>query len=230
MIILFVAVPTGNGNISFDMLGGTFIQDCKTFRAQGRKLTLSVGGSTGPFGLNSRQESDNFITSFSKIYDKLGGLDGLDWNNFEGSQTPTTSEMIYVSQQLKSKYGQSFTISCPPAPWRQIDKDFAVAMKNAGVLDFAAPQFYDGSGLNTQSGVMNHLASWVPLLGQEKVVVGFGVSNAANYWSAQSAADCLRSVLQKYPNIGGIFDWEVNYDNANGNPFSSQVAPILGTP
>jgi len=231
-IYLFHATPAGNGNLNFQMFGGTFLQDARTFVASGRRLILTVGGANAGFGLHNRQESNNFIASFRRINESLGNvLSGLDWNNFEAGQLPTTEEMIFVSRTLREIYGANFRISTPPAPWRAADLDLGVAMKNAGVLangGYFGPQYYDGPGLDTEGAVMSNTERWVNAMGQESVVVGFGVANAGNYWSGAEAAQCLRNVLARWPNIRGIYNWEANYDNANGNPFCRQVATVLG--
>ena len=86
---------------------------------------------------------------------------------------PDTSEMIWISLQLKARF-PGFIISAPPAPWNSVDKAFCQAMVQAGAMDYAAPQYYDGPGLAVPSYVVGNVQEWVNLLGASHVVVGFG--------------------------------------------------------
>src|SRR5206468_3630413 len=115
---LFNAQPNtdGSGNIYFnavpDQRGAwtnwkADIQYCR--QTQKRKMILSVGGAGNAISFPSRAKSQTFVTSVTGLIDSWGGLDGLDWDSYE-SQTPDTNEMIWISQQLKNKYGSGFLI------------------------------------------------------------------------------------------------------------------------
>jgi chitinase len=227
LIFLFHATPTGSGRVVYNSPGGNSTADVQRARQQGRKVLVSCGGAGAGFGLDSRQDSLNFIASIQKIYNDLGGIDGIDWNNFEANQLPTTQEMIFASLELKRLY-PGFLITSPCAPWRAADLQWALDMNAAGALSFAGPQWYDGPGLNTNESVMSQLAGWVNAVGQEKCMVGFGIRNGGYYWTAQQANTCLRNVLARWPNIGGIYTWEINWDIANGSTFRT-LAPTLGS-
>lgn len=229
-IYLFHAKPSGNGFVYFDSPSNpaiNFFDDCKIALTQGRRLILSVGGANFGFELKNRLESNNFIESvqtiFSKIIGNLSNIKlGLDWNNFEAEILPSTTEIIYVSQRLKHIYGDDFIITSPVAPWKQQDKEWAIAMNNAGCLDYVSPQYYDGESLNNTSYLVQNIESWINILGQDKVGLGFGISSPTNighYWSAHEISKCLNIVLKKWPNIRGAFVWELIGDIDNNSGF-----------
>ena len=96
-------------------------------QTQGRKIILSVGGANNGMSFPNRGKSQAFLDSVGDLYQQLGGIDGLDWNTFEGSQAPDTSEMIWISQTLKATY-PGFIITAPPAPWNTVDQTFCAQM------------------------------------------------------------------------------------------------------
>src|SRR5439155_25406787 len=113
---------------------------------QKRKIVLSSGGAGQGMSFPSRTKSQTFVDSVVALYTQFGGFDGIDWNTFEGSQAPDTSEMIWMSLELKKRY-PGFFVTAPPAPWNDVDKSFCAQMVSAGALDYAAPQYYDGPNL-----------------------------------------------------------------------------------
>ena len=60
-------------------------------------------------------------------------------------------------------------------------------MVSAGALDYAAPQYYDGPGLASKSYIEGNVAEWAHLVGEEHVVVGFGIWDQPNYMSIDDA-------------------------------------------
>lgn len=238
LIYLFAATPVGGspgttGAVEWSMPGDgrgaatNFKADMDyARRVQGRKIVLSVGGAGAGMSFPSRTRSQAFVDSIARIYAQLGGFDGLDWNTFEADQAPDTAEMIWISQTLKSRY-PGFLITAPPAPWKAIDKVFCADMAKAGVLDYCAPQYYDGPGLAVQSYVAGSVDEWTKLLGEDKVVVGFGVASAANYMAIGAATATWKAVKAKHPALRGAFDWEIHGDEGQGWPFAKQVGALV---
>lgn len=236
-IYLFHGKPLGNGNIYFDIPGEGFIEDCILALKQGKRLILSVGGAQFGFNLNNKTESDNFIESVKNILTKISGSSknvklGLDWNNFEAEIMPSTVEIIYVSKTLKQFYND-FVITSPVAPWKQQDKEWAIAMNNAGCLDYVSPQYYDGPSLNNTSYVVENIESWIKVLGENRVGLGFGINSPTNtgyYWSGQEMSNCLKIVLQKWPGIRGAFSWEIIGDIESNSGFIDIVSKVFKQP
>ncbi|WP_281279776.1 carbohydrate-binding protein [Chitiniphilus eburneus] len=193
---------------------------------QGRKIILSVGGAGNGMSFPTREKSQNFVNSIAAIYTQLGGFDGLDWNTFEADQQPDTSEMIWISLELKRRY-PNFIISSPPAPWNARDKTFCRDMVIANAIDYCAPQYYDGPNLAEPSYVVNNVGEWVALLGASHVVVGFGINDATNYMRIDQAVSTWNQIKSAYPTIRGAFDWQIGTDEVQGWPFAIQMKPIV---
>jgi chitinase len=234
-IYIFHGKPLGDGAVYFDSPGDGFFEDCKIALKQGRRLLLSVGGAQYGFELRNRQESDNFIRSVKGIFSRItGGLSnvklGLDWNNFEAEIMPSTDEIIYVSKTLKKIYGKDFVITSPVAPWKNQDKEWAIAMNKAGCLDYVSPQYYDGPSLNNTAYLVKNIEMWVNALGQERIGLGFGIlspTNVGHYWKGQEISECLKIVLQKWPNIRGAFTWELIGDIEARSGFVDIVSKLF---
>lgn len=238
LIYLFAATPVGGapgttGAVTWSAPGNgrgaatNLVADIQYARStQGRKIILSVGGAGNGMSFPNRAKSQTFVNSIVGIYRQLGGIDGMDWNTFEGSQAPDTGEMIWISLELKRLY-PGFSISAPPAPWNAVDKEFCRQTVAAGALDYAAPQYYDGPGLNQPAYVVDNVRQWVSLLGANRVVVGFGVNNATNYMTRDQASTTWNQVRANHPDIRGGFNWQINTDEDQGWPFANGVGPLI---
>lgn len=237
LIYLFSAQPVGGspgttGAVFFNMPGDgrgaatNFKADIQYARTtQGRKVILSIGGAGNSMKFPDRTHSQNFVNSIIALYNQFGGFDGIDWDNFESS-TPDTHEMIWISLQLKQRY-PGFLITTPPAPWNSGDLAFCQAMLQAGALDYAGPQYYDGPNLANPSYVVNNIDQWVSALGATHVVIGFGVHNATNYMTVAQAQSTWKQVKAKYPTIHGGFNWAVSTDETNGWGFANNVGTLI---
>jgi chitinase len=238
LIYLFSAVPVGGspgttGAVYFDLPGDgrgaatNFVADLQYARTvQHRKIILSVGGAGNGMSFPTRTKSQAFVDSIVALYNQFGGFDGLDWNTFEGSQAPDTSEMIWMSLELKRLF-PGFIITAPPAPWNSVDMQFCQAMLNASALDYCAPQYYDGPGLDVPSYVASNAAQWVSLLGESHVVIGFGVSDAVNYMTIDEVKTSWNMVKAQSPGIRGAFDWQIHVDEAAGWSFANTMGPLI---
>ncbi len=238
LIYLFAAQPVGGppgttGAVYWTAPGDgrgaatNFKADVQYARTvQGRKIILSVGGAGNGMSFPNRTKSQTFVNSIVGLYNQFGGFDGIDWNTFEADQTPDTTEMIWISLELKRLY-PGFIVTAPPAPWNARDITFCQAMVQAGAMDYAAPQYYDGPGLADPTYVANNVKQWVSLLGAEHVVVGFGVWNAANYMNVYQAVDAWKQVKANHPNIRGGFNWQIHTDESAGWPFAITLRPLI---
>ncbi len=238
LIYLFAATPVGGapgstGAVTWTAPGNgrgaatNLNADIATARTtQGRKIILSIGGANNGMSFPNRTKSQAFVDSVVSWYQKLGGFDGIDWNTFEGNQAPDTSEMIWISLELKKQY-PGFIISAPPAPWNSVDKTFCSAMVKAGALDYAAPQYYDGPNLATQSYMTTSVAEWVTLLGASHVVVGFGIWDQPNYMAIGDAVKTWQAVAAAAPALRGAFDWQIHIDEAQSWSFATQMGPLV---
>jgi chitinase len=216
----------GNGSFMFEHYAEVPAADVQACRSRGQKVILTVGGANAGFNFNTREKSQNFINSFGVMYDRLGGLDGCDFNNFEANIGSSPAEMIWISQQLKARYGAGFAITAPPQPNSPADRAMLKAMSDAGVLSWAAPQYYDWSGFNADGFISTRTNDWVNDLGADKVMLGL----AANYSNGPSLQDCIREwdrVKTAHPNIRGMFCWSAQLNLQGGNVWGSTMKGML---
>lgn len=235
VVYLFAALPVGGapgttGAVTWPGISnypGVLKDDVQYVRTkQGRKIILTIGGSHSGMSFTP-EKSKAFIESIQAIYTELGGIDGIDWDTFEGDQAPDTVEMIKISLALKALH-PGFLITTPPAPWSMRDRAFCAAMVQAGVLDYAAPQYYDMDEKIEPSYIVKSVGEWVKLLGAEHVVVGFGI-NGENplYSTKEGAVEAWKQIKKNYPNIRGAFDWNIATDCKEGWPFANGLAPLI---
>lgn len=241
----------GNGTFQMLNIGESHIsiQKIQAIRAAGKRVILTVGGAQNGFNFGgpgistaqARQRSDNFIASFKNMVTQLGGkIDGIDWNTFEAymravyqnnpaDTTQNTIEMVYISQTLREFYGPNFSVTMPPAPdvfgtevWRSpYDLIVAQALNNAGVLTYAAPQFYDSVYNKDVNYVSDKIIQWCNALGESKVVFGTTHGNkGGNYNDCLTEAENYREVdrirLTKKPR--GYFLWSMHDTIKTGLP------------
>ncbi|PPB49734.1 hypothetical protein C4K88_08685 [Arthrobacter pityocampae] len=195
-----------------------------------RTVILTVGGAGANVDLSTRPRAQAFLDSIRRIYGDLGGFDGLDWNTYEGEQQPATDQMIWISRQLKSFYGQSFAITSPPAPWRPADVAHCRAMIDAGALDMVNPQYYDGPGLAAENYIVASVGEWVARMGDAgRVGVGFGLGRAADYSTLAAVSGAWRTLQATHPSLRGAYNWDLATDEGMGWPFANEVAPLVMT-
>ncbi|WP_437837888.1 glycosyl hydrolase family 18 protein [Sorangium sp. So ce1153] len=238
VIYLFAATPVGGspgttGAVEWRLpddgrdAAKNFNADVQYARtAQGRKIILSIGGARNGMSFPDRQKSQTFVDSVVDIYNDLGGFDGIDWNTFEADQNPDTAEMIWISLELKRRF-PGFIITAPPAPWNERDKKFCEDMVNAGAMDYAAPQYYDGPDLDQQSYIVENVNDWVRRLGPTHVAVGFGIWDETNYMSIDEAIPTWNEIEANHPTLRGAFDWQIHIDESQGWPFADRLGPLV---
>ncbi len=134
--------------------------------------------------------------------------------------------MICIGLQLKAMF-PDFLVTTPPAPWSTVDQTFCTQMVAAGALDYAAPQYYDGPGLATPAYVASSIDAWTSALGEEHVVVGFGVANATDFMTVEQATATWSSVSSRHPDLRGAFDWQIDVDQSMGWPVAKQLGALV---
>ncbi len=216
----------GNGAFEFEYFDAVPAAEVQACRARGQRVILTVGGAAAGFHFANRTQSNEFLASFQTLHDRLGGVDGCDFNNFEANIGSSPQEMTWIATQLKARYGSGFAITAPPQPNSPEDRVLLKAMKDAGVLDWAGPQYYDWSGFNDPGFISRRTDDWVGDLGADRVLLGL----AANYGNGPSLADCLRewdAVRAKYPAIRGAFCWSAQLNLAGGNVWGASMKARL---
>lgn len=239
VVHLFAATPRGtSGDVAWQPPGDgrgarTNLRTDIAFarRSQGRAVLLSVGGAGHGITFDSRATSTRFVDGLRRIIDtELGGVDGVDLNTFEDKHRPNLDEYSWISEGLKSAYGEAFAVCAPPAPWRDTDRAFCRDMAGAGLLDLCGPQYYDDPGLTSTQYIVDSVGEWAGLVGATRLYVGFGIiSGPPLYMTVERCADAWCRVQQAVPGVRGAFCWNTAADDAGGWRFASEVGRLVLT-
>lgn len=231
-------------------IGTNLNSEIALVRSRGQRVLVSVGGAGGQTYLQTKARADAFIASIKSINEELGGsgttkaIDGIDWNNFEGTSLAGQSTwMTYIGQQLKAYYGD-FLITSPPAGFSMFvggqgdsDRSLLAALYQGDALDWFCPQYYDPSNLNTLSNVrtgMNFYKGSVTVNGQtfsipdDHVGIGYAMttgSGTTSRWGAANAVTAYNTMVSEGQNPKGGFNW-ANYEDT-GEIFANQVAVVF---
>lgn len=199
----------------------TFTADAATLRAHGVRVVLSVGGGGGTANPANRTA---FVNGIMAINAKVP-LDGIDWD-LETS-TPTTSDVVWISQRLKQLRGPKFAVTLAPNG-ANIDayRPIAVALQNAGALDMIGQQFYDAV-------VSKEDAAW--RIGQleaagitpDHIGVGMMVGTSDHYWTVDECVTNTQYLKATYPGLRGGYLWEAS--RAGTADWVNRVGAILTT-
>jgi chitinase len=223
----------GDGSFMFEYGNDVTRDQVQTCRARGQKVMLTVGGAGAGYAWDNRDKSTNFVKSFKALSDQFGGVDGIDFNNYEAgivtgdNFAAVSAEMVWIAQQLKATYGDNFAVTSPPQPNDTLQLSLMKALKDAGVLTYAAPQFYDWAGFNAVGYISNAVNnSWAAALGEGNLAVGL----AANYNNGPSLDDCTRewaTIKAAHPGIRGAFCWSAQLNLAGGNTWGKTMVGSL---
>ena len=222
----------GDGTFTFEYFNDISRDQVQAVRARGQKVILTVGGAGAGYAWDNRSKSTNFVNSFKAIADQLGGVDGIDFNNYEAgivtsdNYAAVSAEMVWIAQQLKAAYGSNFAVTSPPQPNDTLQQSLMKALKDAGVLTYAAPQFYDWNGFNAVGYISNAINTWSALLGEDNVAVGM----SANYGNGPSLDDCARewsTIKGAHTGVRGMFCWSAQTNLQGNNAWGSAMKASL---
>ncbi|HEY1228160.1 MAG TPA: hypothetical protein VGF26_12665 [Ramlibacter sp.] len=222
----------GDGTFTFEYFNDIPRDQVQAVRARGQKVILTVGGAGAGYAWDNRTKSTNFVNSFKAIADQLGGVDGIDFNNYEAgivtsdNYDAVSAEMVWIAQQLKAAYGANFAVTSPPQPNDTLQQSLMKALKDAGVLTYAAPQFYDWSGFNAEGYISNSINTWSALLGEGNLAVGM----SANYGNGPSLDDCARewsTIKGAHAGVRGMFCWSAQTNLQGRNAWGSAMKAAL---
>lgn len=209
------------------------------YRDGNKRAVLSFGGAGNGLKFDTRTKSNNLIASVASINTAWGGttslpaFDGVDLNTFETGGEITSQaiidEYVYIAQQLKTTYGANFVVTMPPAPWRNNftdgnDLGMATALKNAGVLDYAGPQWYDGAEGNGSTDITTQIDTWSTAIGESRLVVGQSANYATGLTVAQWSS-LWDTIETAHPAIRGAFAWSHGTDRAASYTWASTLGP-----
>ena len=222
----------GDGSFMFEYGKDVTRDQVQACRARGQKVLLTVGGAGAGYAWDNRDKSSNFVNSFKALADQFGGVDGIDFNNYEAgivtadNFAAVSGEMVWIAQQLKAAFGDNFAVTSPPQPNDSLQQSLMANLKNAGVLTYCAPQFYDWDGFNAVGYIKNAIDTWVAQTGAGNTAVGL----SANYGNGPSLDDCARewaAIKVAHPDIRGMFCWSAQTNLQGGNAWGSSMKGSL---
>lgn len=220
VIFLFHCIPQGSGgavslvwpsSYTSSYSNAQFIADVQSARSSGKKVLITVGGANANVPINGAANADACVASIQSIANQLGGIDGVDMNNFEAGGTSTPAGMAYLGKRLKTAFGQGFIVSSPVAIYGRAtggrawnDRIIVATMHAEGAIDWVGPQYYDGTGnalSSTVATVSDFFAGQVSVtkldgtqittsVPKDKIGIGFGMwsttggpnNQADSYW------------------------------------------------
>jgi chitinase len=229
-----------------------FTADVATLHSRGQKVLLSVGGENGTISIGSSAAATAFANSVYSLM-KQYGFDGVDLDLENGVNVQYTAQAL---QDLSSLDGSSLIITLAPQTidMQSTGSDyFALALDIKSILTISFTQYYDSGTMNGcdgnvyAEGTENFVTALACTqfeggLSQSQVGIGFPASASGTtdggYISpstVDAAADCLAAGADcgsfvppsKWPGIGGVMDWSINWDASNGYNFVDTVGPYL---
>ena len=199
-------------------------------QAAGKKILLSIGGSTGSAGFQSDDDGKMAATSVWNIF--LGGastirpftnatLDGVDLD-IEGGGTVGYTAFATALRALMDASGHKYYITgAPQCPYPDAFLGPATgrALGDApAAFDFVWVQFYNNyCGYGTPSAFRDAFAQWKTLAGNgagPKIVVGLPATTAAagSGFVARATLPALVGDVKDDPAFAGIMLWDASND------------------
>jgi hypothetical protein len=211
--------------------------------ARGTIVILSMGGSGAFVDLSTSDKAETCRASICTICDQVGGFDGLDMNLETTSAAfhPEVYEnnMVWLAQQLTAQYGVKFAITVPAsgdiyAPYLSHDVRIVQALHASGVLDWCAPQIYDGFEADNESQKANVAATTGPT---SWTVTRQRSASVTPPWKP-AATRCPRPesdgrvevftsynrLCNAYPEIRGVFHFDARADYNQAWKFATTLA------
>jgi len=217
-------------------IGSLAPHDLQQVRARGQRCFLVIGGpGTRGFNYTTREQSDNLLNSIKPYIYYLNGVDGVDFQNYDGDLTglELTTEAVYIAQQLKATYGAGFNIvyTFRQNPASQQVKDIAKALHNANCLTFCQQIFMENAAFKAQYAVSNKVLQFITdtQIPASKVVIG--LSTYYDYATSLTLAECTREwgqVVAAQPTIRGVNAWSANTDVVVNWAFINQFKVTIG--
>ena len=235
----FAQGRSGTGALHFNQAAQSqaqFTQDVATVRARGQRVIMSIGGEGGHIDLSSQQRRQQMLDSLIQMRENEVVFDGIDWDIEQA--VIDADGMHWVSMQLKQRYGQNFAITAAPQGHRVEYKQFAQRMGSN--LDFIGIQYYEYPTETAEErigGARHHTQELVEQYGipADKIVIGMMVvdedtgqyapAGPSRFWTVQSSQEGWRFLQERFPDLRGVYLWEISGDARLGGAWVQNLAP-----
>jgi len=215
-----------NGSAAWPYPGWPARADVEAVRARGQKVFLVIGGVGNQFNYQTQQQSDNLLAALTPfINNDLGGIDGVDFNNWVGDPVGDyATQLIYIAGKLKTQYGPNFAITAPVKNSNAANRNLMKAMSDANCLHWANPQFTDNAAFKTADVVKNAIGTWVATpMPTTKMLMGLS-SNYNMATDSLTLAECTREWDAAYavnPTLRGVGCYNTESDGAIAFAFAN---------
>lgn len=214
-----------NGAAAWPQPGWPSAGDVQTVRGRGQKVFIVVGGVSNQFNYQTQAQSDNLLASLTPFIDSLGGVDGIDFNNWVGDPVGDyATQLKYIAGKLKTQYGSTFAITAPVKTSNSANRTLMKALSDDGKLNWANPQFTDNAAFKTANAVKNYIDTWVATpLSPTKVLMGLS-SNYNMTTDSLTLAECTRewdAAFAVNPTLRGVGCYNTELDAAVSNAFAN---------
>lgn len=220
------------------------IADIKAWRAAGKPVILSIGGSNGVKAPPRRGAiADNYYRSLLSILEEYG-FSGIDWDVEHEAIPHTTADMdaiaagmVDVSTRLKNHYnakGRQFLITMAPYSTPSVIGTYQRAARGMlPILSMVNYQFYNNSTPPTHAFVRGTLDAWktaVPGLRNDQWSLGF---LHVDDWNPKTTSystmrDIWNRLKVERPGVLGVWSWGIGEKEAlQGYPFQRELAATV---
>ncbi|GAB2623087.1 glycoside hydrolase family 18 protein [Streptomyces capparidis] len=227
-----------------------FIADVAAKKAAGKKVILSIGGEKGTIRLDDATAAANFATTAYAVIQEYG-FDGVDIDLENGALN--AAHMSDALHTLANRVGPGFVLTMAPQTIDMISTStayFQLALRTKDILTVVNTQYYNSGSMPGCDGrvysqgsvdFLTALACTPLENGLDPSQVGLGVpaspraagSGHVSPSVVTAALDCLTRGTgcgsfkppRTYPSLRGAMTWSTNWDQSNGNAFSSVVGP-----
>lgn len=197
----FAAVGTGSGGtVTLNGVGVPSVADIAAWKAAGKAVVLSIGGSASNPGssaaltLNNTSDLAQMLASIETLISQYG-FQGISIDLEADAGQWSVSVMASLIAALKAKYGAGFIIDMAPAPYqiRSSAGIYAQLYTAAGAnIDYVTPQWYSQAGQTDSwfinSYILPDLAAITALgIPSTKIIMGCA-DNAGNNGAPGGAA------------------------------------------
>lgn len=236
--LAFAQGSTGTGEVVFDQgvqSQDSFRRDVDAVRARGQRVLLSIGGEGGVVDLSSDDRREEFVESVRALRQEFP-FDGIDWD-VEGQELHVDN-MAWASQRLKDAFGDGFAITM--APQGHVDEYRELAEALGDDLDFTAIQYYDYPEDSQAARIATVERRTQELIEDHGLVpsqIGIGMrvhdeqgeyvrdGTPSRWFSLSGSKQAWLALEATYPDLRGVFLWEIAADRELGSRWARDVAP-----
>ena len=209
-----------NDNSPYDSIFNTVWNQLETYKKVCKgKVILMIGGAGGGFSTLFSDFETYYNLLKTLIYKKRDIIDGIDLDVEEDIGYSNIKRLI---SRLKFDFGTDFIITLAPVQFAlQTDEpgmggfSYKTLYKDIGhFIDYFNGQFYGDYSEEAYTQVIEN--GYPP----EKIILG---SLSGNYNKHYSTV--VENLAKKYPNFGGVFNWE--YFDAPPNPNNPAIWALM---